>query len=175
MHSTKKGRWNQGVGGITPLPYFGRIRSKTCSIKRHCTLLISPFRFLDLPTALKRIRGKRSSLGASTLNLFWQFLRPGRRSCCGRFRKPWKKWGFFPVWAAGLFSRHRIIPDILLKKQHFYCTFVKSIVKLFALYENGWKGNASGSFKGQLISKCLFVVFNFSKKQTKQFDYYHSS
>ena len=39
-------------------------------LSRHCTLLIAPFRFLDLPTALKRIRGKRSSLGASTLNLF---------------------------------------------------------------------------------------------------------
>ena len=146
MHSTKKGRWNQGTRGLGGIYYLAPfhilaeyVRSKNCSFKRHCTLLIAPFRFLDLPTALKRIRGKRSSLGASTLNLFWQFLRPGRRSCCGRFRKPWKKWGFFAVWAAGLFFRHRIIPDILLKKTFlsFYCTSLKSVVKLFASYENG--------------------------------------
>ena len=37
------------------------------------------------------------------------------------------------------------------------------------------KVQVSQSLKGQLISKCLFGIFNFPKKWTKKFDYGTSS
>ena len=41
------------------------------------------------------------------------------------------------------------------------------------MFSMGWYGSltASDTDKGQLISKCLYGVFNSSKKRTKKFDY----
>ena len=44
------------------------------------------------------------------------------------------------------------------------CYFLKNLVQ-------GLKSKFQIPIKGQLISKCLFGIFNFPKKRTKKFDF----